>query len=270
MRLGFRTGGFVGWRTEQILRELRDAGYDGVELCFEHADVRPEEMTPERAEAIQREADDLGIEIASVSYHADGEEPKLRQENRKRIVRLAPCFRTDVFIINSRRTELGREAEQWREFRRELDELVPLAEPHGLRLAVEPEPGMFVAGLTEMERLIEEVASPLLAVNLDIGHAYITDADLSESIRGLGRRIVHLHIEDIARKEHKHLLPGEGDIDFPSVGAALAEIGYTGYHTVDLFPISDSPAEWARKAERATRAAFGSGPGHEKEASRNA
>lgn len=257
MKIGFRTGGFPTYGTVEILRQLKEIGYDGVELCFEHSDVRPEDMGEEQAQFIQHVADDLGIEIASLSYHADNLDPVRRDENIGRILRLAPSFRTKVFIINSRRTEPGRQTEQRREFERRLRELTHVAEGQGLRLAVEPEPGMFVEGTKEMKTLLETVASPALAVNLDVGHAFITDEDLCASVRELGPAIAHTHIEDIADRAHKHLVPGEGDIDFAALRAAFEDIGYQGYYTIDLFAIGDDPAGWARRGLSGLKRVFG-------------
>lgn len=257
MKIGFRTAGFSTYRTVEIFRELRGIGYDGVELCFEHSDVRPEDMDDEQASFLQEQADEMGLEIASLSYHADNMDPVRRDENVDRILRLAPNFATDVFVINSRRTEPGRRFEQFQAFERRLRELTHVAEGQGMRLAVEPEPGMFVEGTTEMRTLLESIGSPALAVNLDIGHAFITDEDLCASVRELGAAIAHTHIEDIANRVHQHLVPGEGDIDFAALRAAFEDIGYEGYYTIDLFAIGDDPADWARRALAGLRRVFG-------------
>ena len=254
MKVGFRTAGFAGHRTGEILRTLKDAGYDGVELCFEHDDLRPEHISDDACADVQALADEVGIAIASLSYHADNEEPTRRTENIERILALAPQFRTNVLILNSRRTEPGRRREQWDEFVRQLRRYAERVEAHSLRLAIEPEPGMFVESSAEALRLIAEVGSPSIAVNLDIGHAAITDPDLPAAIRELGRHIAHTHIEDIADRVHKHLVPGDGDLDFAAIWQAFADIGYEGYYTIDLFAIHDDPAGWARRARAGLRA----------------
>jgi sugar phosphate isomerase/epimerase len=47
-------------------------------------------------------------------------------------------------------------------------------------------------------------------------------------------RLVNVHIEDMRRGVHEHLMFGEGEIDFPQVIAALTEIGYCGPLNVEL------------------------------------
>jgi sugar phosphate isomerase/epimerase len=55
-------------------------------------------------------------------------------------------------------------------------------------------------------------------------------------------------LEDIKDKVHRHLPFGEGDIDFPGVRTALAEIGYSGPLVIDLFGPNMEPIEAAQVA----------------------
>ncbi len=59
----------------------------------------------------------------------------------------------------------------------------------------------------------------------------------------------HYHLEDIAvTRVHQHLVPGRGAIDFPATLAAIAETGYDGWLTVELYPYLDDPDAAAREA----------------------
>jgi sugar phosphate isomerase/epimerase len=107
-----------------------------------------------------------------------------------------------------------------------------------------------------MARLMQQVGSSRLRVNLDIGHAQVTDDDLAATIRQLGSAIVHLHLEDIKGRVHRHLPFGEGDIDFAAVRRALDEIGYAGPYVVDLFGQSAEPPVVAERALAALRQYF--------------
>jgi sugar phosphate isomerase/epimerase len=124
----------------------------------------------------------------------------------------------------------------------------------GVALAIEPEPGMFVHGTAEMRRLLAEVDHPALAVNLDIGHAWLTDVDLLQAIRDLAPHLVHLHWEDFPAGVHQHLVPGEGDMPLAEIYRVLQEIHYEGYYTIDLFNIADDPEPVAKASLQATRA----------------
>jgi len=253
-RLGFRTAGFHEWPIGQAIAELGRLGYDGVEICLEHGDCRPEELTPADAERLARLCFDAGLEVASVSYHADTEPLGPRRENTMRAVDLVRPFGAEVLIINGRRCEARREGEASADLGRLLEALLPRAEALGVRIAVEPEPGLAVGSSEEMRKLIDRVGSPRVGVNLDVGHAFLTDADVCESVRLLGPAILHTHVEGMPAREHKHLLPGEGDLDLGAVVRALDEVQYEGYLTVDLFAIADDPLGWAERALAAMKA----------------
>ena len=253
MKIGFRTAGFCEWPIAEALKLLADLGYDGVEICLEHPDCRPEKLTKPDAAYLAKMCSDAGLQVASVSYHADAEEPQLRRENTLRALGLASAFGADVFIVNGRRLEPGAEERAWTELTGLLGLLLTGAEIHGLRVAIEPEPGLAVGNTVEMKALLDRTGNPHLAVNLDVGHAFLTDPDVCESIRLLGPAIAHTHVEGMAAGVHKHLLPGEGDLDLVAVCRTLAEIGYDGYCTIDLFNIADDPAGWAAFALEAMR-----------------
>ncbi len=246
--IGFRTAGFQQWPIGQALAELGRIGYDGVEVCLEHPDCRPETLTAEGAEALVRLCIDVGLEVASASYHADFEPPDERRENTIRAVELVRPLGAELLIINGRRCEAGRESEAREELARLLEALLPRAEALQVGIAIEPEPGLAVGSSEEMRALIERTQSDWLGVNLDVGHAFLTDPDVCESIARLGASIFHTHIEGMPKGEHKHLLPGEGDLDLPAVLQALDKIAYGGYLTVDLFAIADDPLRWAERA----------------------
>lgn len=256
MKYGFRTGGFSGWKVGDILKELAKLGFDGAELCLEPADMRPENFTIEQAKGIKGLMDKIGLEIASVSYHADFEAWEQRKENTFKAVDIAKWLAADVLIINSERVGDANKEEKWSELAKMLKQLASKAEEMGIYIAIEPEPLQIIENTEDMLRMISEVGSPNLKNNLDIGHAYITDPSLTESIKKLGTAIVHAHIEDIKNKVHNHLELGQGDIDFKAMDTAFKEIGYNGYYVVDLFRLGDDPVGVAGRTIKALRATF--------------
>lgn len=256
MKFGFRTGGFRGWKIEAILEELARIGFDGAELCLESADMRPENFTPARANEIIRLMDEIGLEIASVSYHADAEPVDQRISNTSKSVEVAEWLGADVLIINAERVRDGEKEQQWRNLVDRMKKLTAFAERRGVNVAIEPEPLLVVGDTDDVIRMMDAVGSPNLKVNLDVGHAYITDASLSDSIRKLGNAIVHTHIEDIKDKVHNHLELGQGDIDFAAMHTAFMEIGYDGYYVVDLFRLGDDPSGVAARTLTALRERF--------------
>ncbi|MCD6361555.1 MAG: sugar phosphate isomerase/epimerase [Armatimonadetes bacterium] len=245
-RIAFRTAGYRNVPVEQAVRTIAEIGYDGVELCLEHPDLSPEQLTDERCGELLSAASDMGLEVASVSYHGDRDPLPLRWDRALAAVTLAPVLGADILIINSPRPAPDAPADLAEQFRWQLSSQLEMAEVMDVTLALEPEPGLLIDDCGDMLALIEEFASPRLKVNLDVGHAWLTEDDLPAAVAELGPDIAAVHIEDMANREHKHLVPGEGEMDLPGVIEALREAGFDGWLTVDLFDIADDPDAAAR------------------------
>ena len=256
MKFGFRTGGFAGWKVESVLEELKKIGFDGAELCLEPADMRPEQFTQKRAKELRNFMDQLGIEVASVSYHADFESMDQRLINTFKAVEITGWLGANILIINSERVEQDKKNEQWKSLRDRLIKLTAHAKEYDVYIAIEPEPLQIIDNTNDMIRMIKEVESLNLRVNLDVGHAYITDPSLVDSIEMLGDAIVHAHIEDIKDKVHNHLEIGQGDIDFAEMHSAFMDIGYNGFYVVDLFRLGDDPSGVATRTLSALKKTF--------------
>ncbi len=243
-RFGFRTGSFPNGTTEQAASELAQLGYDCLEVCLEMPDMSPISVDQARCAALLRHCERIGIEVASVSYHGDREPPADRMANQERAIQVTAWLGAAILVMNAERT-----VDRVRQWAGHVDlyrRLCKTADGLGVVLAVEPEPLLVVDNSRDMVAMMKAVGSPRLRVNLDIGHAMVTDPDPAESIRLLGSAIVHLHLEDIKGRVHRHLPLGEGDIDFTAVRRALAEIHYQGPYVVDLFGVDDPKAAAAR------------------------
>ncbi len=255
-KFGFRTAGYHEWTLRDALSSISGAGFDGVEICLEHPESRPGDMSAQRAREIASLASDAGLGVASVSYHGDFEDDATRRENQAKAVELTAHMGSRVLILNAQKAEADRLQTQWDDMRRRLDVLLPAAEINSVFVALEPEPGHFLHSSADMKRLLDQVAHPNLAVNLDVGHAFLTDPDLGDTINNLGRAIVHTHVEGMPADRHEHMVPGEGDLDLGLVWNCLEAIGYEGYYTVDLFKIADDPDGYARRSMAALRRIF--------------
>jgi sugar phosphate isomerase/epimerase len=253
LEFGYRTGTFRQ-PIQETAAQLAAMGYDCLELCLEAPDVRPEQLDADRCAQIRASLDEAGIGLASLSYHADREPLDQRRANQQRAVRAAAWMGSSILVLNPEKaTDPER---QWVEHVTRFQRLCALADELGVTIAIEPEPLLVVGSSADATRMLEQVGSPRLCVNLDIGHAFLTDDDLAGSIRMLGDRIVHLHLEDMASGVHRHLPFGAGDIDFTSVRQALADIGYAGPYVVDLFGQDRPPEEVAAEALRGLQERF--------------
>ena len=124
-------------------------------------------------------------------------------------------------------------------------ELLPFAKAHGVKLATENMYGWdgkkdqaiphACATPEDFNAHLDAVNDPYFVACLDIGHAEMRGIGTSapEMIRALGPRLKALHIHDNDRWHDSHQIPFSMDIDFTAVAAALREVGYDGYLTLE-------------------------------------
>lgn len=132
-----------------------------------------------------------------------------------------------------------------------LDSLTRLVRdrPQGLKLALEQEPEHVIHRADQVLALCRAFEGVVFA-NYDVGHGVVAGEDPSAAVRLLGPYVSNLHLEDIKGRTHRHLMFGDGDIDFRALFRTLRETGYAGDLTMDLYPFKD---EW----EGAIRASAG-------------
>jgi len=131
----------------------------------------------------------------------------------------------------------------------DLGDLAHYAAGAGVTLGFEPEPGMFVDSMARFSELLALVDAPNLKLTLDVGHLQCQgELPIAEQVRRWGPRLVNVHLEDMRRGRHEHLMFGEGEIDFPPVLQALAQVGYQGGIHVELSRHSHEAPDAARRA----------------------
>lgn len=123
------------------------------------------------------------------------------------------------------------------------------AEPHLVRLAFEPEPGMFIDTMARFAELRRRLNHPLFGLTLDVGHVHcLADGSVAGHVRAEKDHLFNIHIEDMKQGAHDHLPFGEGDIEFAPVFAELRSAGYAHGVYVELSRHSHAAVETARNA----------------------
>ena len=88
-----------------------------------------------------------------------------------------------------------------------------------------------------------------MKLTLDVGHVHcLEEGSIPDVIAEWHERIVNVHIEDMRRGVHEHLLFGEGEIDFPPIIAALRKVEYDGPVHVELSRHSHDAPRVAQRA----------------------
>jgi L-ribulose-5-phosphate 3-epimerase len=131
----------------------------------------------------------------------------------------------------------------WRRSQQVIRErLVPLAADLRVTIAVEEVWNKFLLSPLEFTRYVDELDSPWVKAYFDVGNVVFYGYP-QDWIRALGPRIAKVHLKDFqldrpnGRFAWKNL--GEGDIDWPAVARAFADIDYRGVFTTEL-PAGDA------------------------------
>jgi L-ribulose-5-phosphate 3-epimerase len=123
------------------------------------------------------------------------------------------------------------------------------SEARQMRLAFEPEPGMFIDTFARFARLDERIQHPLFDLTVDLGHVHCVETgEVADHVRGWGPRIANVHVEDMARGVHEHLMFGQGTMDFPPIIRALRDVSYQGGLNVELSRHSHMAVEAVRRS----------------------
>ena len=224
---------------DEILPKFRAAGFEGYEFCLEDKlfHVRPDLLEDGFIRHLVACSAEQNQTIASIGCHVDFVQNDDAYAVIRKGVQKTRQFGTDIFIIASGSAQSDTEdPEATSRFRTRLDELLNIADASGVRVALEPEPGHRIDTTQSFLDLWADTdRKSALFCNFDIGHAYLLDSDIPESIRALGDRIAHGHIENMANKTHLHLVPWEGEIDLGEVLQELQAIGFDGALAFDFY-----------------------------------
>lgn len=266
-RLGYNTNGFKGHPLLAAIAILADIGYRSVAITIDHHAINPwapdiEEQLSAVKRLLTRKQMRCVIETGAgflldpwnkhqptlISAVPQGREKRLNF--LKRAIEIAACLDAEAVSFWAGQPADGVDRKQARTWLVEACRaLCDTAERHDVALALEPEPGMLVENLSDYDRLKAEIDHHRFGLALDLGHAHLTETcSLAKVIQTYRNDIRTIHIEDMRRPVHEHLMFGEGEIDFAPVFKALTASGYDGSVCVELSRHSHDAVNTAKKA----------------------
>ena len=266
MKLAFSTNAFKQVSLEESLRQIAACGYSGVEIMADVPHAYPPHVDARRRKAVADLCRELRLTLTNLNaftlfaqgdtWHPSWIEPEAaarerRYEHTLNAIRLARDLRAPgISLEPGGPLPAGMDRAAAMElYRQGLRRVLPAAQECGVNLLVEPEPHLLIERPEEFEELLAGLSHPRLALNFDIGHFYCVGVDPAAAARRLAAHIRHVHLEDIApSREHRHLVPGRGAVDFNAVLDALADAGYNGWVTVELYPYEAQAREVAEEA----------------------
>lgn len=231
-------------------------GFDAVQLYLSPQGYLSLETDDRRAEGVARRVRASGIELTSLeiepfSFSLTDDDADVRRQGEstvRRAMQMAAVMGSPGALVIPGYVGLPwdpsakpvRYDAAYERLRESLQTLAPTAEELGVTIIIENIWNMFLLSPLEMRAMVDEVGSARVGVLFDTGNV-VQFGFPEQWIRILGSRIREVHLKDFRRavgtvEGFVSLL--EGDVDWPEVMAALAEIGYDGFLTAEVFPYS--------------------------------
>jgi sugar phosphate isomerase/epimerase len=266
MLLGYNTNGFANHPLDQALLILAELGYKSVALTLDYHALNPfDARLPRRIREVQRLLQQCRLRSVVETgarflldpwrkHRPTLVDPPRQSRPRvfalERAIDIARALGADAVSFWSGTTDPGTgEGVQWKRLIPACRRLADYAAERGVRLAFEPEPGMFIDGMARFAHLHERVGHPAFGLTLDIGHLHCQgELPIADHLHRWRHVLWNIHIEDMRRGIHDHLMFGDGEIDFGPVMDTLQAIAYAGGVHVELSRHSHDAVETARRA----------------------
>jgi L-ribulose-5-phosphate 3-epimerase len=238
----FMLGGLSKGSPLATFQLLKEAGFEGVEL------ISPNQL--DRQELLKAR-DETGLVIHGVSGARHWQEP-LSDPDPKVVERGMAAIRqefddckayggTTVLVVPAVVNKKVGYRDAYKRSQENIRKLIPDAERHGIKIAIEEVWNRFLLSPVEFARYIDEFESPWVGAYFDVGNV-VEYGFPEEWIRELGKRILKIHIKEYAKSRRFNYSLGEGkEIDWAAVRSALVEVGYGGWITAEV-PFGDLEA----------------------------
>lgn len=267
MLLGYNTNGLAHHDPFQAVELLADIGYRSVALTLDHGPLDPfaDSFSPQLRK-MRGLLDRLGMRSVVETGARFLLDPKMKHEptlvsadaagRRRRVDFLcraidAACeLASDcVSLWSGVVHDAADETLLWDRLTSGLSDVLDYARRRRMTVGFEPEPGMFIDTMSRYDKLTERLACAELRLTLDIGHLHCQgEAPLVDYVRRYSNQLVNVHLEDMRRGVHEHLMFGEGEIDFTPILSYLTSGAYSGGVHVELSRHSHQGPSAARRA----------------------
>ncbi len=249
--------------TFSAIRKLEYTGLEIAPFTFspgsEPFDMR--DVPAERIVDVRTMAEDAGLEIIGLhwllakteGYYLTSPDPTVRRrtaEYLKALAEVCASLGGQIMVLGSpkqRNLLPGVSYDNAEAYATEvLHGTMATCAQYDVTVAVEPlgpAEGDFLLNAKAGIRLVEMVDSPHCKLHLDVKAMSSEAKPIGDVIRESREWLVHFHANDPNR-----LGPGMGDVDFRPIFAALKDIKYNDWVSVEVFKYEPSPDEIARQS----------------------
>ena len=116
---------------------------------------------------------------------------------------------------------------------RSLEELAPVAQRYGVRLAIEVIPNALSTPSALVDLIESDIDAAELGICMDVGHARLM-GDVVDAIETCSGHLIATHLHDNRGRHDDHLVPGKGVIDWEATLLALQKVGYDNVWMLEL------------------------------------
>jgi sugar phosphate isomerase/epimerase len=265
MKFAFSSNAFLDRTLDETISVLAEIGYDGIEIMADVPHAYPLHFTDEDIRRTRKLLARKRIQISNVNafmHNADGDtyhpswierdpaERTRRIEYTLRCIDLAEKLGAPHISTEPGGPLEGISSEEgFSYFLEGLRAIENRARDKGIRVLIEPEPGLLIENSSEFLGIYGKLDPAVFGLNFDIGHFFCVGEDPSALVSRLKDCAPHFHLEDIdASRRHHHLMLGDGAIDIPGVLERIENTGFSGFVTVELYTYSEDAEGAARRA----------------------
>lgn len=252
---------FVDWPLERVFPLAAECGYRGVEIAPFTLAKQVTEIPASRRAEIRRQAERAGVEVMGLhwllakteGFYLTSPDPAVRRRTAAYLGELARfCAdlggRVLVFGSPKQRNLLpGVSTPQAMDYAAEVfSALMPTLEKTNTVLALEPlspRTTTFLTTAAEGAELARRVGAPRCRLHLDCIAMSTEPTPIADLLRQHRDLLEHFHAND-----PNQLGPGMGKLDFRPILATLAEIGYRGWVSVEVFDYRPGGERIARQS----------------------
>ena len=252
---------FEGWPWEKVCDFARGLGYEGLEVApFTLADSA-EQVSPQRRAGLRRAAESRGVEVLGLHWllvkppglyitHADPAVRRRTSDYFVQLVDLCADLGGKVLVIGSpKQRSLMPGVTQQQALEYAADVFRPSLDPaarRGVTLAFEPlgpAETDFMNTVAQSMELVKRLNHPAFRLNLDVKAMSSEPNSIPDVIRSAKGHVAHVQVND------PNLLgPGMGEVKYEPIIAALREIGYDGWLSVEAFDFKAGAERIARES----------------------
>ena len=252
---------FQGWKFEDACAYAKRAGYDAIEVAPFTVAKHVTDVPAAKRTRLRDVATRAGLAVTGIhwvlahteGFHLTHPDAAVRARTSKYICDLVDfCAdlsgRTIVFGSPKQRSLLPGVSYQqaWEWATAGFRDGVKRAEDRGVTICFEPlgpSDTDFINEAAEGIRFIKQLDSPNFRIILDVKAMSSEKKPVPQIIRESWPNFAYFHANDANLKG-----PGFGDVDFRPIAAALKEVGYQGYVSVEVFIFDEGPEVIATKS----------------------